>query len=66
MTFCSRDVSCMTEFEHALLRLQTSRGAAAGVPGSPNIRSNVVCGFTGDGNGLLSSYQAIVLKNTHG
>ena len=38
----------------------------SGVPGSPNMRSNVACGFTETGSGLLSSYHDIVLKNTHG
>ena len=38
----------------------------SGVPGSPNMRSNVTCGFTDTGSGLLSSYHAIVWKNKQG
>jgi hypothetical protein len=38
----------------------------SGVPGSPNMRSKVTCGFTDTGSGLWSSYQDIVLKNKQG
>ena len=65
MTFCSRDVSCMTE--SSMLCFACRRASrCSGVPGSPNMRSNVACGFTETGSGLWSSYQDIVLKNTHG
>ena len=53
--------------ESSMLCFALSRAIrCSGVPGSPNIRSNVACGLTATGNGLWSSYQAIVLKNTQG